>query len=744
MRIVTVYPNTFGTNEFQQETRSEVTLETVGSYIADGRNGLDVKTQRAQRLAEGDESVYATYKTTQLPAAVFSGTFSRIPATNNSLVQHSALVVIDYDNVEDTGSIVAELSNLPEVRLAFVSPSGKGVKAVVEVTPVPKNATEHKFAWHAVVEHLSQIEGVNEDESGKDLRRMCYLAHDPLVYMRVSGPAVAWEAFDLLTEAPPKQKDFDGVVDLSLLEHLDADDYQSWLEVGMACHASGVHFGVWEEWSKRSKKFSAGECLKKWNTFSEKPTGVTWGSIVHKATKAKQSVEDTPEDEERSIFNKNGTFQPMAMMHHLNEEGLHFVTLPTDKKARIYQDGVYRIDWGSTIEKAVMNTIGISTQTRHMNATRTTIEHSSMIDMPPKGLQPCLHTDALNLENGVLNLKTRELTKHSPSDVWIHKLPVTYNPEAKCPEFDLWLHEVQEGRLADIQLAHEIIGLCMLQFVPFPQIYALYGPTHTGKSTFLDVVTSLVGEENISDVAFHELGGKDDKFASASLVGSLANIDRDVTITKIEDAGLIKKIAGGELISVQAKGKDRVSLRPYATMLMATNDSLQSGDFSDGWYKRLTVLNFQKQHLDPSQVKRDQVAKMTTPAELSGILNHALAGIARLMETGHHTHSESVVDNRVKFEERNNLVLRWFNENFQVDSHAFEAAELEKHFTDWCGDEGVRTPAKRILRETLEKMGIKRKRPQQTNGERFFVYEGIAHKENATEEDSTTADEVPF
>ena len=63
-----------------------------------------------------------------------------------------------------------------------------------------------------------------------------------------------------------------------------ADDYQTWLEVGMALHSSGANCADWDEWSRQSSKYQSGECERKWKSFANftgTPIGV--GTIAQMA-----------------------------------------------------------------------------------------------------------------------------------------------------------------------------------------------------------------------------------------------------------------------------------------------------------------------------------------------------------------------------------------------------------------------------------------------------------------------------
>lgn len=74
---------------------------------------------------------------------------------------------------------------------------------------------------------------------------------------------------------------------LDSLSQTRVDDFKTWLEVGMALHASGESCATWENWSRRSSKFKDGECAKRWATF-----GNYSGSPVTVASVAKMAIED--------------------------------------------------------------------------------------------------------------------------------------------------------------------------------------------------------------------------------------------------------------------------------------------------------------------------------------------------------------------------------------------------------------------------------------------------------------------
>lgn len=71
-----------------------------------------------------------------------------------------------------------------------------------------------------------------------------------------------------------------------IIEYIPPSDlnYQEWLNVGMALKQEGYAVSTWDMWSKRDPaRYHAGECSRKWNSFSGSASPVTGGTIVQMA-----------------------------------------------------------------------------------------------------------------------------------------------------------------------------------------------------------------------------------------------------------------------------------------------------------------------------------------------------------------------------------------------------------------------------------------------------------------------------
>jgi hypothetical protein len=145
--------------------------------------------------ADGDAESQSNAKC-KLPYACFSGEFSRRAIAG--LVKYNGLVIAYIDHTEYAEELRDIIAGDPHCALAFVSPSGDGVKALF-VTDCTQ-AEYHQSAFASVALHIQNTHGIDVDPSGSDISRACFLGHD-------AGAKYKTEASPLhvdLSQAPPR------------------------------------------------------------------------------------------------------------------------------------------------------------------------------------------------------------------------------------------------------------------------------------------------------------------------------------------------------------------------------------------------------------------------------------------------------------------------------------------------------------------------------------------------------------
>ena len=163
-------------------------------------------TARAREaLAAGSNEAYRVIKS-RLPAPAFAGVFAPTRAAAN-LAQHSGVLTLDYDHVDAAEALRGAAAEVGATLTAFVSPSGEGVKVNVALTPTPADASEHAFAYSAALHVYARLlpeSGADQDATTRDVSRLCFLAHDPNVYVASAVEPLRWRDVGVPAPVPPQ------------------------------------------------------------------------------------------------------------------------------------------------------------------------------------------------------------------------------------------------------------------------------------------------------------------------------------------------------------------------------------------------------------------------------------------------------------------------------------------------------------------------------------------------------------
>jgi P4 family phage/plasmid primase-like protien len=256
----------------------------------------------------------------------------------------------------------------------------------------------------------------------------------------------------------------------------------------------------------------------------------------------------------------------------------------------------------------------------------------------------------INLQNGVLDMETLILEEHSNDRLHLVQIPVTYDPNATCPNIEKFINEVLSPE--DVNTALEIIGYCLLKSSKYEKAVMLVGLGSNGKSVFLKLIEKFIGSHNISHVSLQDLDK--DLFASAGLYCKLANTFADLKKVKLLSSGNFKMLVSGDTIRAQNKHQRAFDFNNYATLIFSANEIPDSEDTGFAYYRRWLILAFEK-IFDEETKDVNLIGKLTTPEELSGLLNLAIKALKRVMERGGWPNIP-VDEIRQKYESRSNTL----------------------------------------------------------------------------------------
>ena len=148
-------------------------VSVVLKRIEEGSSKELVKEIRKTKDKEGRNELKK-----QLPAICFSGQFTK--RNDNSLIEHSGLICLDFDGYKTNKELLQEKERLSKnkyIYAVFVSPSGKGLKALVKI---PKDIENHKNYFNSLKKFLNSA---YFDTTSKNVSRVCYESYDPLIHV---------------------------------------------------------------------------------------------------------------------------------------------------------------------------------------------------------------------------------------------------------------------------------------------------------------------------------------------------------------------------------------------------------------------------------------------------------------------------------------------------------------------------------------------------------------------------------
>lgn len=306
---------------------------------------------------------------------------------------------------------------------------------------------------------------------------------------------------------------------------------------------------------------------------------------------------------------------------HLTDK--YWVKTISGKKMRevfTYREGVY-VPGEDTLRKEVQELLEELCTTHHSKEIIEIIKNRTVMDRKEFSVDKNL----INLSNGVLDIRTGEIAPHDPKHLFFTKIPVDYIEGADCPKIKKFLSEILESDA--VPIIQEWFGYCLYRSYFIKKAIVFVGDGDTGKTTLLNLLERFIGKENVSGVSLQKLVS--DKFAAANMYNKHLNSYDDLPFKDIGDNGAFKIATGGGSISGEFKFGDQFRFENYAKLTYACNKIPDVKDANDAaYFGRWIIVHFRNEVADPDKFLID---KLTTPEELSGLLNCALEGLKRLL-----------------------------------------------------------------------------------------------------------------
>lgn len=344
---------------------------------------------------------------------------------------------------------------------------------------------------------------------------------------------------------------------------------------------------------------------------------------------------------------------PPILAEHLADT---FRIIFTNHKYYQYQNGIYHEVEMEYIKKIIQqHQFKRYAKQKEINETEKFLR--TMVHQEDHVLNGESSTNLINFKNGMFNVTTKHFSPHTPQLFSSIQMNCYYNPSAEAPFFQYYLSQVLDE--STLSLIQELLGYLLIPNNHAQRAFILYGPGRTGKSTFLQIIEMIIGNQNISNVSWQ---GLEDKFEPATLYGKLVNLYGDLPATSLKDTANFKALTGGDTINAQFKNQQIFSFKNKARLVFSCNQLPPNNvDRTDAFYRRIVLVPFINQvpveRVDPNLIQKLQKEK-------DGIVQWGLEGLFRLIRNDY-KFSESIVANQIleQYKTNNDSVL-WFMKNF--------------------------------------------------------------------------------
>lgn len=399
-----------------------------------------------------------------------------------------------------------------------------------------------------------------------------------------------------------------------------------------------------------------------------------------------------------------------------------FHTLKSTGELYRFAGNVWKPDGESFIKDLCRRALGEKEKDHYVNEVISSIRQRNYVEQDRMGWPD----GTIHVENGLLDLETRELREFNSKVFSTTKIPVEYNPEARCPKIMKFLEETLMPD--DVNTIVELIGYCLIRDYPIHRAFMFTGSGANGKSTLIELIRRFLGEENTSSVGLKEL--TEQRFATADLFGKLANLHADLPSDAMKKTGPFKMATGMDTLRAEKKYKDSFQFRNTAKMIFSANKVPAATDDTVAFYRRWKIIEF-PHTFTGSDADPNILEKITTSEELSGLLNIALDAVERLLERGEFYKSEKIEERKRRYIRASNPVQAFVEDKVEREANSYLVfRDLYNEYKKYCNKHGLDIQGPRSFGGNFQKYQSVEKRRKTIDGDRKSCYVGIRVKES--------------
>lgn len=412
-----------------------------------------------------------------------------------------------------------------------------------------------------------------------------------------------------------------------------------------------------------------------------------------------------------TFFTSKGTFLFDKFAKYLkNAENI----IKINGKLYIYRNGIYE-SGDEQIEAAMIEHIPSLSQAKR----REVLSYLGLLVAKESGIADA---NLIAFKNGVLNVADDTFTDFSPEYIITNKIPHNYNPNAESDLLDGVMKKLACGDESVYKLLYQSIGYCFYRRNELRKSFFLLGEKRNGKSTFLDMVGTLLGEDNTANLDLCEIG---DRFRTAELTGKLANIGDDINDEWVSNTAIFKKVVSGDTVTAERKGKDPFKLRSFAKFFFSANSlpRLGRGKDSSAVLDRLVIIPFDAK-FTKNDADYDPFIKYKLRGEdvMEALIAKAVPALREVLIEQEFEHCAKIEGHMTEFEKSNNPILEFYEELDEADYMNEPVKAVYQRYNSFCISNNLQAMSAIEFKKQMKKQFGLIERNIEHNGKKVRVY----------------------
>lgn len=308
------------------------------------------------------------------------------------------------------------------------------------------------------------------------------------------------------------------------------------------------------------------------------------------------------------------------------------------------------------------------------------------------------------IRNGIFQIEEQTIIPYSPKYFFTQKHPVGLPlleidrgiPPAKISKF---LHEIMQGDLDKIETLEKMAAYCFYRGYPIQKAFMLLGAGSNGKSTFLNLLTNMIGKENISNVELQSF--ETNRFSIANLYQKNANIFADISSSALRNTTMFKSICGDvDTLYAEKKFQNPFSFNNYAKLIFSANQLPETHDETDAFFRRWVIIEFNRQFTG-SEVNPNLVKEITEQEEMDKFFSYLMPKLRDIL-SGYFITEETIDEAREKYMRNANSTIVFATDFLEMDfEESCNKQEIWTNYLCFCKDKKLQSRTEKSFWSTI-------------------------------------------